>query len=131
MTSYVGAAGRTVAMTTESIKRRDASNIDRKRLFKVIAVALLAIFVLIGLQAYTATLQHANNVLTENNAMLQAEIDSMESQIVEETKVTKIEKTARQKYGMVYPTPDNCITIHEDDEMGDNLAATIRQEAYN
>ena len=131
MTSYAGTAGRTATMTRQSAKSYEASGINRKRLFSIIAVALLAIFVLIGLQAYTATLQHANNVLAEENAMLQAEIDSMDSQIVEETKVTKIEKTARQKYGMVYPTSDNCITIHEDEDMGDNLAATIRKEAYN
>ncbi len=131
MTSYAGTAGRTAAMTSKSIRGREGSGINRKRLYKIIAVSLLAVFVLIGLQAYTATLQHANNVLAENNAMLQAEIDSMESQIVEETKVTKIEKTAREKYGMVYPTSDNCITIHKDEEMGDNLAATIRKEAYN
>ena len=131
MTSYAGTAGRRPAMTSESVKRYEGEGINRKRLYKIIAISLLAIFVLIGLQAYTATLQHVNNVLVESNAMLQAEIDSMESQIVEETKVTRIEKKARTKYGMVYPTSDNCVTIHEDEEMGDNLAATIRKEAYN
>lgn len=131
MTSYAGTAGRAATMTRQTIKQHEEGGINRKRLFKIIAVALLAIFVLIGLQAYTATLQHVNNVLAENNAMLQAEIDSLESQIVEETKVTKIEQTARKKYGMVYPTSDNCVTIHEDEEMGDDLAATIRKEAYN
>lgn len=131
MTSYAGAARRSAAMTTESVKRYNGVDINRKRLFRIVAIALLAIFVLIGLQAYTATLQHANNILEESNAMLQAEIDSMQSQIVEETKITKIEKTARKKYGMVYPSSDNCITIHEEEEMGDNLAAKIRKEAYN
>ena len=131
MTSYAGTAGRTAAMTSQSVKHYEGSGINRKRLFTIIAIALLAIFVLVGLQAYTATLQHTNNVLAENNAMLQAEIDSMKSQIVEETKVTRIEQTARKKYGMVYPTSDNCVTIHEDEKVDDNLAATIRKEAYN
>ena len=131
MTTYTGAARTQVATSQKSIRGTAGISESGKRLSKYVALALLAIFVLVGLQAYTATLQHANNVLQENNAYLQAEIDSMESQIVEETKVTKIEKTARKKYGMVYPTSDNCVTIHIDDEAGDNLAARIRKEAYN
>ena len=131
MTSYAGAARSHAAAENKSIRGYAGLSDSSKRLYKIIAIALLAIFVLVGLQAYTATLQHANNVLAEENSMLQAEIDSMNSQIVEETKVTKIEKTARNKYGMVYPTSDNCVTIHTEEKMGDNLAATIRHEAYN
>lgn len=131
MSYYTGAARPQAATTSKSIRGYAGTSESARRIAKVVAIALLAIFVLIGLQAYTATLQHANNVLQEENAYLQAEIYSMESEIVEETKVTKIEKTARNKYGMVYPTSDNCVTIHTDDEMGDNLAASIRKEAYN
>ena len=131
MSYYTGAARPQTATTSKTIRSYAGTSESSRRIARAIAIALLAIFVLVGLQAYTATLQHANNVLQEENAYLQAEIDSMESEIVEETKVTKIEKTARNKYGMVYPTSDNCVTIHVDDEMGDNLAATIRKEAYN
>lgn len=131
MTTYAGTAGKQRAAANKSIRREAGSSLNSKSLVKLIAVALLVIFTLVSLQAYTATLQHANITLQEENAYIQAEIDSMQSQIVEETKVTKIEKTARKKYGMVYPTSDNCVTIHEEDEMADNLAATIRSEAYN
>ena len=129
MASYVGAARTQTAARHNSITGHET--VDRKRLTKIVVIALLAVFVLVGLQAYTATLQHANNVLAEDNAYLQAEIDSMQAEIVEETKVTKIEKTATKKYGMVYPTSDNCVTIHEGEDTADNLAATIRAEAYN
>ena len=95
------------------------------------AVIIIAIFVLIGLSAYAASLQHANNVLVEENQYLQAEIDSLNSRIVEETKVTRVEKIATEEYGMIYPTTDNCIVISEDAETGENLAAVIRSEAYN
>lgn len=131
MSYYTGAARSQAATTRKAIRSNARINEGSRRIAKIIAIALMLVFVLVGLQAYTATLQHANNVLQEENSYLQAEIDSMESEIVEETKVTKIEKTARNKYGMVYPTSDNCVTIHVDDEMGDNLAATIRKEAYN
>lgn len=100
-------------------------------LAKFVIIAIVAVFVLIGLQAYTATLQHANNILVQDNQYLQAEIDSIKSQIVEETKVTRIEKIATNKYGMVYPTSDNCISICEGKENGKNLAAAIKSEAYN
>ena len=95
-------------------------------------VALMAaVFVLVGLSAYAASIQHANNVLTQENAYLQAEIDSLNSQIVEQTKVTRVEEVATKEYGMVYPTSDNCIVINENAESSSSLAATIRSEAYN
>ena len=131
MASYAGTAASRTAVKDNSIRGYKELSISNKNLLRLILVGLLLIFVLVGLQAYTATLQHANNVLEEENSYLQAEIDSMENQIVEETKVSKIEKTARKKYGMVYPSSENCVTIHEDEEMGNNLAATIRSEAYN
>ena len=68
---------------------------------------------------------------TQENAYLQAEIDSLNSQIVEQTKVTRVEEVATKEYGMVYPTSDNCIVINENEESSTSLAASIRSEAYN
>ncbi|NLY87604.1 MAG: cell division protein FtsL [Clostridiales bacterium] len=117
-------------------RRREASvdsvtSKGNKTLAKFIIIVIAVIFILIGFQAYTATLQYENNILLQENEYLQAEIDSIKSQIVEETKVTRIESIATHKYGMVYPTSDNCITIYEGKEGGENLAATIKGEAYN
>lgn len=99
---------------------------------KVAAVGIACLFVIVCLQAYKATLQYENNNLIRENEYLQAEIDSLESQIVEETKVTSIEKTATEKYGMVYPTADNYIVIKEDKKVSnEDLASTIRRRAYN
>ena len=105
---------------------------DRKQAALLVTILLTAVFVLIGMRAYCAILQHENNELQEQNAYIQAEIDSLSSQIVEETKVTKLEKVATSKYGMVYPTPENCIRLGEgDDGDGDKgLADAIRTEAY-
>jgi cell division protein FtsL len=94
-------------------------------------MAIAGLFILIGLRAYGATIQHENNELIRDNQYLQAEIDSLKSQIIEETKVTRIEKVATSEYGMVYPTSDNCVRIKSDKEDRENLAALIRSEAYN
>jgi hypothetical protein len=70
-------------------------------------------------------------MLIEENAYIQAEIDSLSSQIVEETKITKIEEVATTQFGMVYPTPDNCVKLSDEDTGEQGLAASIRSEAYN
>lgn len=103
---------------------------SRNMLMTAIAV-IAAVFILVGLSAYAASIQHANNVLEKENAYLQAEIDSLNSQIIEETKVTKIEEIATNEFGMIYPTSDNCIVINESEESSTSLAATIKSEAYN
>ena len=120
--------------TNAKSKRKAFAGLSReaKILIKYVTVVLLSIFALVGLQARIATLQYENNTLTNDNAYIQAEIDSLESQIVEETKVTSIEKIATEKYGMVYPTAENCITIKEDKPVKDNnLAVKIKKRAYN
>ena len=110
---------------------RTRSRRASRNMILTMAALIAAVFVLVGLSAYAASIQHANNVLTQENAYLQAEIDSLNSQIVEQTKVTRVEKEATKKYGMVYPTSDNCIVINENAESSSSLAATIRSEAYN
>ena len=102
----------------------------RKR-SKRVSSLVLAVFILVGLSAYAASIQHANNVLTQENEYLQAEIDSLRIQIVEETKVTKVEEIATTKYGMVYPSSENCVILNEKAENSRSLAASIRSEAYN
>lgn len=105
---------------------------ETKLVVKAAVVLLVSLLVIVSLQAYKANLQYANNTLIEQNEYLQAEIDSLKSQIVEETKVTSIEKTATEKYGMVYPTSDNYIVIKEDKKVSNtDLASKIRRRAYN
>lgn len=118
---------------SSTARRRTSAGLSSSaiRLIRAIVVTVLVLFVLVSLSAYAATLQYENNSLQKENAYIQAEIDSLDNQIVEETKVTKIEKTATQKYGMVYPTSENCITISNDKPTTDSLAATIKSEAYN
>lgn len=104
---------------------------DRRSAIILLTIVMTAIFVLVGMRSYAAIIQHENNLLTEQNEYLQAEIDSLNSQIVEATKVTKIEKMATEDYGMVYPTSDNCIRLGTEKEEVGGLAAAIKSEAYN
>ena len=77
------------------VQGRTRSKRASRNLFLAISAIVLAVFILVGLSAYAASIQHANNVLIEENEYLQAEIDSLNSQIVEATKITKIEEVAK------------------------------------
>lgn len=121
---------RSTGVRTLPAARTRSRRVSRNMILTMVAL-MAAVFVLVGLSAYAASIQHANNVLTQENAYLQAEIDSLNSQIVEQTKVTRVEEVATKEYGMVYPTSDNCIVINENEESSTSLAASIRSEAYN
>lgn len=118
---------RSKVRTVRRVKERN----DKRFMLLLAAMIVAGLFVMIGMRCYGATIQHANNELEEKNSYIQAEIDSLQSQIVEKTKVTTIESLATEQYGMIYPTADNCIRFSADDEEKENLAATIRSEAYN
>ena len=110
--------------------RRSRESRDRRRMFRIAALILFAIFILVGMRAYCANLQHANNELIKENGYLEAEIDSLNSQLIEQTNVTTIEKIATDDYGMIFPTADNVIYLDDGKEQEDSLAAEIRGEAY-
>lgn len=114
----------------DSVRKKRIKN-DAKSLIKISTIIMLGIFVLIGMRAYCAYEQHANNMLIQENAFIQAEIDSLNSQLSEKTKVTKIETVAMNKYGMVFPTPENVINLGDKKDKDSNLAAAIKSEAYN
>ena len=124
-------AGSAAAPAAKPARSRVRSRRVSRNVALFFTALIIAVFALVGLSAYAASIQHANNVLEKENAYLQAEIDSLNSQIVEETKVTKVESIATNDYGMVYPTSDNCIVINENEESSTSLASTIKHEAYN
>ena len=111
--------------------RADRIKADRKSAVRLLAVIIIGVFVLVGMRSYAAIIQHENNVLQQQNEYLQAEIDSLSSRITEQTNVTKIEKIATEKYGMVYPSADNTVVLSSNADENRNLASVIRSEAYN
>ena len=104
---------------------------DRKSAVKLLTIVMIGIFVLVGMRSYAAIIQHENNILERENEYIQAEIDSLQSQIVDETRVTKIERVATQQFGMVYPSVENVVKLGNAKPEVKNLAAAIRSEAYN
>ena len=118
-------------MSREERIRADRIKADRRSAVRLLAVILIGVFVLVGMRSYAAIIQHENNMLIEQNEYLQAEIDSLSSRIIEETKVTRIEEVATQKYGMVYPSAENCVNLSSEEASARNLASVIRSEAYN
>ena len=134
-------AAATGTMTTNtarksSIKSRIKSNNNamsnqRYGAYVVLVVVLTVIVGMIAIRSVEASLQHSNNLLTKDNEYLQAEIDALNSEIINETKLSNIEKTAVSELGMVTPTSENCITIEDEKSANSNLAATIIDEAYN
>ena len=118
-------------MSREEIIRAERIRADKRSAVRLLAIIMIGIFVLIGMRSYAAIIQHENNLLIEQNEYLQAEIDSLESALIEETKVTRIEEVATTKYGMVYPTAENCVNLSSEEDSAHDLASLIRSEAYN
>ena len=116
--------------------KADRVKADRRSAVRILTVIMIGIFVLVGMRSYAAIIQHENNVLERENEYLQAEylqaeIDSLQSQIIDETRVTRIEKVATQQFGMVYPSAANVVKLGNAESEVKNLAAAIRSEAYN
>lgn len=113
----------------DAVRRRRVSK-DRRSLVKIATLILACIFILVGMRAYCAYVQHANNVLIEENNLIRAEIDSLGREISEKSNVSNIEKVAVENYGMVFPTSENVINLAEETASEESLAETIRSEAY-
>lgn len=123
-----------VTVNTANVKYDSRVERDLKRLNTLVLgliLMFLLLFVPISATSQLSELQAENNRIQAENEYMQAEINSMQSEIVEATNVTKIEKLATNKYGMVYPSEANCIRISKDKPTKNNLASTIKDEAYN
>ena len=136
-TEYLNTAGTAVSGRvgrTEEKKVRKHRSIRKGfgvTMFALCVFCAMVFFLQVFFSCNLMAMQAENNRLQAENEYMQAEIDSMEDRIVEVTKVSSIEKTATQKYGMVYPSAQNCITIKADKPQDNSLASIIKHEAYN
>ena len=124
------------ATRTQTVRRykksaaQEAASRSRSMLLSVASVALILLLI-VFMAAYAAKVQKENNDLREENACLQAEIDSLKYKISDATSIDHIEEVATKELGMVLPDASNYIMM-EDEEAGQmDLAATIQEEAYN
>lgn len=142
MSSYAGsvnanreAANSTAGRARVSKKKKrftlNMSNSAYRALLISVAIAIVFL-VVITMSAYSARLQYENNSIQTDIDYLQAEIDSLNDQIAQETNVKNIEDIATSRLGMVYPSTANCITIgSEKKDSSGSLAEEIKKEAYN
>lgn len=130
MTTAQGAIG----AGAQSVRRqtREQNNIAKyKSSFILIVLLSVILLAMVSMAAFSANLQAKNNDLKQANSNLQAEIDSLNTQIGDATNIERIEKVATKEYGMVQPDADNYIAVSEEVAVDQDLAATIKDEAYN
>lgn len=132
MTTAQGVMGSKVSAKRVNRPTQDQVNIARfKSSFILIVIVSLVFLSIVAMSAFAADLQTKNNDLRQANANLQAEIDSLNSQIGAVTNIERIEKVATKEYGMVQPNANNYIAISEETAVDQDLAAIIKDEAYN
>lgn len=119
----VGRPKRKVNIPADAIQRS-------KALLLVMAVFALCLLIVL-MSAFAANLKRENNELESSNEYLQAEIDSLTNQIGDSTNINKIETAATGTLGMVHPDSQSCIKIEENKATKTDLAATIKEEAYD
>ena len=72
----------------------------------------LICIVMVVVTAYSAELKVENNSLVSSNEAIQGEIDTLNIKIKSANNVEHIEKVAKGKLGMVYPTDGEKMTNH-------------------
>lgn len=114
---------RSVRKSPETVRRS-------QMLYRVMLVGLFVLLI-VFMSAFAADLRRVNNELQISNGYLQAEIDSLENQIGDAASINRIESIATKELGMVHPDSENCIALGSDKNTDTNLAATIKDEAYD
>ena len=106
-------------------------NQDKKRVLTGAVMIGLICIVIVVVTAYCAELKVENNSLISANEAIQGEIDTLNIKIKSANNVEHIEKVAKGKLGMVYPTDGECVVVTEDDKPSENFAMALKEQAYN
>ena len=109
---------------------QEAASRSKSMLLSVASVAFILLLI-VFMAAYAAKIQKENNDLRADNAYLQAEIDSLNNKISDATSIDHIEEVATKELGMVLPDSSNYVMMEDDGAGQMDLAATIKEEAYN
>lgn len=129
MTTAAGVAKQIVRPKRKTNITADAVQ-RSKALLLVMAVFALCLLIVL-MSAFAANLKRENNQIQSSNEYLQAEIDSLSNQVGDSTNISKIETAATETLGMVHPDSQNCIKIEKNKTTKTDLAATIKEEAYD
>lgn len=111
--------------------RNNSEAVRRSRALGWVIAVGMVFLVMVLMAAYSANLNRVNNELKSENQYLQAEVDSLNHKIGDATNIDKVETMATEELGMVHSDSQNCVTVGDSKSENTNLAATIKEEAYN
>ena len=132
MSTAVGVLRQRAAVGTAATKKeKSPETIRRHQAFYLVLLVGILGLAIVFMAAASANLRRLNNDLEAENAYIQAEIDSLEIKIGNASNINRIEKVATEKYGMVRADDESCISLGSEKTETTNLAATIKQEAYD
>ena len=104
---------------------------DKKRILMGILVIGFLCILLVIMTAYAAEIRCENNDLISGNEALQSEVETLQIKIKTESNIEYIEKVAKERLGMVYPTQEDCVYLKESDTPQKNFSAVIKHAVYN
>ncbi len=106
-------------------------SVERKRIISMVIIIGIVCIAMVVMKATAAEIRCENNEMIAQNKMLQSEVDTLNIKIKTASSVDQIEKIAKNKLGMVYPTSENCVFLTNEDKPKENFAAVIRNNIYN
>lgn len=112
--------------------KKTSSFTARDKKIALTLVAIVAIFGIISIlsAAFTATLKFQVNSLISANETLENEIADMDIKLQTANSITNLEKKAKNKLGMKYPSSSQIVYIDDIETPGD-IASVVSEAANN
>ncbi|MCI5885988.1 MAG: cell division protein FtsL [Clostridiales bacterium] len=103
---------------------------DKKIALMLVVVIGLAGILSIVSAAFSATLKYQVNTLVRENQMLENEIADTDIKLQTANSITNLEKKAKKKLGMKYPSSSQIVYVNDIETPGD-LASVVSDQADN
>lgn len=124
-----------VAPRREQVNNRQSESAisanDKRRILVTTVIVGAICIVMVIMAAFAAQLRIENNGLIKENEAIQNEIDTLNVELQSANSLENVEKVAISKLGMVYPSPDQCVYVTEEDTPKGDFATVIKNNAYN
>ncbi|MEE3362762.1 MAG: cell division protein FtsL [Anaerovoracaceae bacterium] len=105
----------------------------RDKLFILRAILLIGIMCIgvVITSAFVASVTYQNNQLKAQNAALQSEVDTLQTQVDSATNLSTVASKASDKLGMVFPDGRSYVEITSADKTQDGFAASLKKQAFD
>lgn len=116
---------------TRPVKQRSSFTARDKKtaLLLVVVIGIAGILSIIS-AAFSATLKYEINNLTYENQVLENEIADTDIRLQTANSITNLEKKAKKKLGMKYPSSSQIVYVNEIETPGD-LASVVSDQTNN